>query len=234
VTTVSPVGILPNVLRRALAVRLTNNQGDFATRTCTLVAAFAPHLATLHGMTRTPIDWVQDNMLNPAYFGLCLTIPMVMQDLDPAFDAWNSCPSFAVDWRWFKELHGPARRFNDHFLAAYRANLHGFLDARQQVQHRDPERNRVLEALSTEIHRTVAALDQCGSRQTSLEQELLGLIHAAIAELNSQPDAVAALTEYMELYRQPAVRPGEVAGMTRFSRLFGRETIYLSLQRRPA
>ena len=78
VTTVSPVGILPNVLRRALAVRLTNNQGDFATRTCTLVAAFAPHLATLHGMTRTPIDWVQDNMLNPAYFGLCLTIPMVM------------------------------------------------------------------------------------------------------------------------------------------------------------
>ena len=35
--------------------------------------AFGPHLRTLAAMTRGVTDWVQDNMLNPAYFGIMLT-----------------------------------------------------------------------------------------------------------------------------------------------------------------
>ena len=86
VTSISPVGMLPNLLRRALAHKLTPPCESFADRTTILCRAFGPHLHTLEAMTRCVTDWVQDNMLNPAYFGILLTVPMVLAELSSKFD----------------------------------------------------------------------------------------------------------------------------------------------------
>ena len=53
----------------------------FAERTARLCRAIGPHLRTLTAMTRGVTDWVHDNMLNPAYFGIMLTVPMVLAEL---------------------------------------------------------------------------------------------------------------------------------------------------------
>ena len=43
-------------------------------------------------MTRGVADKVQDNMLNPAYFGIQLTVPMVLSDFASDFKVLGSSP----------------------------------------------------------------------------------------------------------------------------------------------
>ena len=146
VTTVSPVGMLPNLLRRSLARKLVLPESPFAASTSVLSRAFGPHLRTLAAMTRGVTDWVQDNMLNPAYFGIQLTVPMVLSDFASDFEVLGSSPRFAADWRWFKGLCGPDRDFNRHVLTEYRSGLHNFFDHRTVLPARDLARNAEFEA----------------------------------------------------------------------------------------
>jgi hypothetical protein len=60
------------------------------------------------------------------------------------------------------------------------------------------------------------------------------LLDAFIAALPADLPAAAALQEFADIaFALPASPVGTVAGMKRFSGLFGRETSYLSLMRRP-
>ncbi len=134
VTAISPIGFAPNMLRRFLVSQLIRHDMDFETRSRTLEAAFGSHLATLAAMTRSARDWVQDNMLNPAFFGLCLGIPRIIAELGGEFDVVGAYPAFAEDWRWFKSLHGRARRINEHFLDEYWRKAINQLDYRQPLE----------------------------------------------------------------------------------------------------
>ena len=128
--------------RSGLAVRRTD---------VTVCRAFGPHLRTLAAMTRGVTDWVHDNMLNPAYFGILLTVPMVLAELAGGFDVLGSSPRFAADWRWFKGLCGTDREFNRHVLAEYRAGIHNFFDHRCVLPARDQARNAEFEAAALAV-----------------------------------------------------------------------------------
>lgn len=231
VTTVAPVGVLPNVLRKALACRLGSPAAPFAERTAVLCEAFGPHLRTLPDMTRTPTDWVQDNVMNPAYLGVILPIPTVLADLGDRFDVLGSSPRFAADWRWFKSLCGDGREFNAHFLAEYHRSLHNLFDHRRELPPRDPDANRAFESAAWDVAQRVGDLEQAATTQAiRAVVDAVKRVQAGMTDLPGEWSA--ALGEFLDVFARPDLTPERVAGLERFGGLFGRETVYVSLERK--
>lgn len=229
VTAVSPVGVLPNLLRRALCSKLVSPDDSFADRTAVLSRAFGPHLRTVGGMTRNVTDWVHDNMLNPAYLGVILTVPMVLDDLGGGFDALGTSPRFATDWRWFKSLCGENRDFNRHLLGQYHAELHNFLDHRTVLPARDPGRNRQLESAALAV---AATLRRCEEGEADWD-ELETAVRRVLISIGDLPAACsAAIDEFLDAFAAPDLTPEAVAELPHFRSLFGRETLYLSFEKR--
>jgi SAM-dependent methyltransferase len=239
VTTVSPIGFVPNLLRRFLVPYLVAADAGFEAKSAALEQAFGPHLKTLGAMTRSVRDWVQDNMLNPAYFGLCLSIPAVIGRLGTHFEVVGASPSFAEDWRWFKSQAREGRRMNEHFLDEYWRKALNYLDHRQSPAAGDAEAAKRLERLGYEILAAVEAHEDAHLGGSAGAAAAAAAVRERLADftgaLPAQAPAVAALRELAALEIRP---PGEmieaVAGMTQFASLFGRETSYLSLVRNPA
>jgi ubiquinone/menaquinone biosynthesis C-methylase UbiE len=233
VTTFTPTGFLPNLIRRALAVKYCDPGLPFAVRTERLVAMFAPHLASMRAMTRSATDWVQDNMLNPAYFDLCLTIPDVLQELDGVVTALDVNPAFALDWRWFKALHGEARDFNRHMVSEYEASLHNFFDYQLVFEQPDRQLNREIESGCFEFLEAVRAYEYAAltrSQQAEKRLEMTAVLQRLIALMSSFPDAVKqGFQAGLQLLEAEHDDYRRVAEESPFSRLFGRETVYLSL-----
>ncbi len=232
ITTISPIGLIPNLLRRFLSVYLAPLHDEFEKRTEVLVREFGPHLDTLNARTRNQIDWVQDNMINPAYFGICLTIPKVMEQLGDRFEAFGSCPSFGEDWRWFKALYGPHRQFNQHFLSQYWSKAHNFLDYREPTGVGDPALNFELEQKAVQLLQTIAMHEEahvnhrnvphCVDRVFVSLQEFLDVVPSHFQA------AMRGLIEVKE-NMESVIRNRQLAKMAHFPALFGRETVYLSL-----
>jgi 2-polyprenyl-3-methyl-5-hydroxy-6-metoxy-1,4-benzoquinol methylase len=238
VTTISPVGILPNILRKALTCRIDRPEASFTERTGLLTRAFETHLSTIPAMTRTCTDWVHDNVMNPAYLGILLTIPMVLEDLGGTCAVLSSSPRFASDWRWFKALWGSQKDFNGHFLNEYHANLHNFLDYRRLLPPRDPRLNQDLEEAAWTVGKVVTSLERSvyhgvgdvGHQRRQVEAAVTA-VQQNIADLHVE--ARLAIAEFLELFRFDAVTPEQVARMSSFQALFGRETLYVSLEKNP-
>jgi 2-polyprenyl-3-methyl-5-hydroxy-6-metoxy-1,4-benzoquinol methylase len=229
-TTVSPVGFLPNVLRRLLADRLVSRQQSFEERTNILVEAFGPHLATMAAMTRSSVDWVHDTVMNPHYLNICLSIPMVAEDLGSSMTFIGSSPDFAVDWRWFKSLYGDARQFNDHFLGEYYCNCHNFLDHRQMLRRAEPGQNVQLEDAACQLIATAGKID--GAARPDQVQAILTQLQTFLDALAAgAPESIAALREFSELYALPTLGIADVRNMKSFAGLFGRENVYVSLEK---
>jgi SAM-dependent methyltransferase len=229
VTAVSPVGVLPNLLRRSLCSKLVSADDSFAERTAVLSRAFGPHLRTVGGMTRNVTDWVHDNMLNPAYLGVILTVPMVLDDLGTGFDALGTSPRFAADWRWFKSLCGEKRDFNRHLLEQHHSELHNFLDHRTVLPARDAGRNRQLQAASLAVAGT---LRRCEAGEADWD-ELETAVRRVLISIGDLPATCsAAIDEFLDAFAAPDLTPEAVAELPHFGALFGRETLYLSFEKR--
>lgn len=127
-TVISETGLYANGLRRQMAERLIGS--DYDENVKLLVRAFGNHLATLKDMTRSHEDWVKDNMLNPAWQGIGLTLPMLVEEIGAEFDILGTAPDFVEDWRWWKGLHGEAKTYNAHVLLELQRKDAWFTDYR--------------------------------------------------------------------------------------------------------
>lgn len=235
VTAVSPIGFAPNMIRRALAARLVKPEMSFEEKTQLLVSAFSSHLATISAMTRSAKDWVQDNMLNPAYFDLCLTVPMVIDELGPEFHVTGSNPVFAQDWRWFKSLYGEARQFNVHFLREYSAVSHNFADYRMFALPSVEVGNEALEDTAFSLIDMVREFELMQdsadiARGGRLLEGISSFFNAASRVLPAQ--TLEGLDEARKLFAKSVICAQDVAEMQAFSGLFGRETLYVSFNKK--
>ena len=192
-------------------------------------AAFGPHLRTLTAMTRGVTDWVHDNMLNPAYFGILLTVPMVLAEFSGAFDVLGSSPRFAADWRWFKGLCGSERDFNRHVLKEYRAGIHNFFDHRAVLPAREPARNAEFETAALTVCRAIREWEERDADGDEIDRA----VRRAMSGMADLPGHwSAALDEFLDAFADPHLTAEAVAAMPLFGPLFGRETIYLSFEKR--
>jgi ubiquinone/menaquinone biosynthesis C-methylase UbiE len=236
VTTVSPIGFVPNLLRRFLSVYLSPVTDEFKKRTEILVSAFSTHLASLASMTRSHVDWVHDNMMNPAYFGLCLSTPLVLEQLGNQFDVLATSPSFSEDWRWFKGLHGEQRKTNEHLLAEYEKKSHNFLDYREPPFPGNAVENRTLEEHAHSLLKAIQLHEDAHIQKSDpapYAKVVLSLLDQFIASIPvTMLPARRSLIELRQYIENPAtINASAINGLSEFSKLFGRETSYVSLMR---
>ncbi len=234
-TTISPIGFVPNLLRRFLSTYLCSIEDSFEKKTATLIKAFGPHLDTLENMTRTKKDWVQDNMLNPAYFNLCLTVPNILEKLGDNFRIMGSSPSFNEDWRWFKDLCGKDCEWNQHFLSGYWKKAHHFLDYRYQGHVIEEKLNLKLEACANELLQAIRVHEIAYTKSEKLDlpagevQVLLNKFISLLPEELTQ--SKLALEDARQLINKVLEGEKELTP-SRFDSLFSRETVYISLARK--
>ncbi len=158
-TCIDPISDHAEVLRRARAQSLIDRASPLADQVAVLRPFFAPHLATIKGMTRSVDDWIIDNLLNPASIGPTFSIPEACAQLDGRFDVLGCSPRFLTDWRWYKD----SKSGNQWAIDAYWKNAHNLLDYR----HLDPPRaeidNRALMAHCEVVRGLVRQYEQGGS-----------------------------------------------------------------------
>ena len=169
-------------------------------------------------------------MLNPAYLGVILTVPMVLDELGDSFDVLGTSPRFGADWRWFKGLCGEERDFNRHLLAEYHAALHNFLDHRSILPARDPARNVGLESAALAVAQSRAALGGGRGRRRRGGGGRAASDRAASATCRRATPRRWTSSSTPSPSRD--CTPEDVAGLPHFGPLFGRETIYLSFEKR--
>lgn len=128
-TTVDSVSYLAEALRKLACECIASPSVPPHERLEILRPLLAPHLATLAAMSRPIDDWIWDNILQPMVYGT-FSIPEAIEALGADFDFYGASPSFVTDWRWYKELYGSARGFNQRAVDAYRRNIVNFLDWR--------------------------------------------------------------------------------------------------------
>ena len=75
------IGLLPNMMRKLLALRLVSRDAPFAEKVACLTEVFGPHLQTIQNMTRSHRDWVMDVLLNPHYLNIILPLDAVIGEI---------------------------------------------------------------------------------------------------------------------------------------------------------
>ncbi|MCZ6523143.1 MAG: class I SAM-dependent methyltransferase [Alphaproteobacteria bacterium] len=184
---------------------------------------FEPHLATLAGRSRLVDDWILDVVIQP-WVGSMLSIADAIEALDSAFDVYGSSPQFFTDWRWYKDIHGEARRFNQNAIAAFYRNLHNLIDYRHTWAPRAPEANHELLALCDsifELERRFESAPKNGAI-SDIAAELRGL-RALTAEFSpATADAIGDLVAALETLGSYGGSSGDLPSLGGFAPLVGR------------
>lgn len=141
-TCIDPISDHAEILRRALAQQIVNRALPLMDQVAQLRPIFAPHLATLTGMTRSVDDWILDNLLNPASIGPTFSIPDACDALDGDFELLGCSPRCLSDWRWYKQAPPGLQWVRE----VYWANAHNLLDYRDVLPAWPENQNRDLMA----------------------------------------------------------------------------------------
>jgi hypothetical protein len=108
-TVFSPIGILPNLLRRIISHWVSQGLLN-REETQRLTDLWAPHLNSMTAMTRSHEDWVIDNMVNPAYLGICVSPINILEQAVARFRLNATYPKFITDLRWLGHCRTINRR----------------------------------------------------------------------------------------------------------------------------
>lgn len=160
ITCIDPISDHAEVLRRCIAQRIIDRyrSAPLAEQVAQLCAVFAPHLATLKGMTRSVEDWILDNLLNPASIGPTFSIPDACEALDGRFEVLGCSPRFLLDWRWYKDS-APG---NAWAVQSYWRQAHNLLDCRRTFPQRSERSNRELSAKCLEVRQALRVFEAGG------------------------------------------------------------------------
>lgn len=219
---------LPELVRRAVAAHVVPRSLPVQDQLARLVPFFAPHLATLAGMSRPVPDWVLDNIIQP-YIGELFSVIEAVDVLAPeGFEVYNASPRFFTNWRWYKRQVGVERDPGPAVCASFRSNVVNLMDYRLDgAATHAPELGARLLELADRFYEVLREAEAGGSYETAIE--LLRELAAAIRP-------VSALTA-TSLDEALAVCAAASAGLAlpptpAFDGFFGHGQQYLSFVRR--
>lgn len=227
-TFLPPIGGMATFLRRLLAHRLIDSEDSMKKKTQILCDAFSSHLNTMSSMSRSHEHWIQDSILNP-YFCVAINTPsMCSEILGDQFTIYQSVPRLATDWRWYKSLHGAERRFTETFLAEYDANSHCLMDYRVKGTRRSIEKNTELQKLCYQFAIVTEENEKLG--QKAYIKNVEPLLSEIIINIGNDLGVAVenALHEVNIILSRHKISTDDIADMSEFSSLFGREQCYLS------
>ncbi len=184
---------LSDQMRRLLNLRLPR-EWTVRQRLEALRPVFAPHLATLRGMSRSIDDFLLDVVIQPM-IGPLFSIVDVVPALAADFDVYGCSPNFVPDWRWYKTLVGEDRRFNERTVDAYYCNIANFLDHNADVPSHSRADGEALLRACTAYYEKMQAAQYGGAAEyegaLAALRETLGIVK----RLN--PQAGRAVAEFV-------------------------------------
>jgi len=247
ITSSDETSCLSEVLRRLIArIILSDNLPDENTHISQLETAnvldivrpfFTQQLSHLKGMSRNVDDWVHDNILQPL-FGKPLSISQAINTLSENFDIYGSSPQTLTDWRWYKDIHGKDRNYNDRALEVFSSQIHNMLDYRAIYPEQKAEFGGEVVKVSSNIMSNILLLDNVAvdNYPSTLKTVVLTVTESlsTLACLTEQYSDETSLS-IQELKQQLTCwSQGEKFNtqLLNFSPWFGRGQQYLSFTRR--
>ena len=234
-TAVSPIGMLPNLLRRIISHRVTQGSLNLE-ETQRLTDLWAPHLSSMTAMTRSHEDWVVDNMINPAYLGICVSPINVLEQTVARYRLSATYPKFMTDLRWFKTLPDylpqPDLRF---FSDQYFSSAHNLISVNFTASQGEKVLNERLESNCASLFSSLLLWENSTGGPKDLEwsgvvetlRRITGLLSRIFPSWDSD-----AMGGCISQAIAPALDLDAIKSCQYFSQWFGRETIYMSLTRR--
>lgn len=105
ITCSEDVGFFIEIMKRLIGGGMTAHIEEYDRKVECLAGLFTPQLARLKGVSRSPEEWVQDQILNPAAVnGTELTLLQAMVYFGDEFDVLGSSPRMFTDYSWYKDI----------------------------------------------------------------------------------------------------------------------------------
>jgi SAM-dependent methyltransferase len=227
VTLGSPVGHLPNMIRRILSWNIIDLQNSLEEKTNELLQAYTSHLETLKDMSKIYEDWCMDILIGPGFYTLSPTPEMFIEDVGDNFSIYGSYPKITTDWRWYKSLYGANKKINEVFLEAYYRNIHNFFDFNLVFEPIDKELNLVIENSAFNL------INLAGQRENNgkiiIDDEVVNLIKDVFDKLiEIHPSWNKPFGDVMSLIVNKNFNAVDLSKMKNFKQIFGREMMYVS------
>ncbi|VFN00629.1 MAG: Methyltransferase domain-containing protein [Candidatus Kentron sp. G] len=224
VTTVSGVSYLSEILRRLFRDRFFPSLvgQDVFDQAEQLAPYYEAHLLNLRGRSRPVVDWILDNIVQPFQDRKVFGIPEVIRTLSEDFDVLGTSPRFLTDWRWYKEIVGQERGFNEKALDAYFQTNLNLLDYRFECPPHSTQFGTELEALGENAWEVMCRIEM---GEEDAWRDFFTLMDALTGQIKgSAPAATRAILEAVELLK------GDDPDMplTEFPKWWGRGQQYLS------
>jgi len=234
VTCCEHLGILPEICRRLLKPALTTlGAGDFTESVRLAASYFAPDLDALPALTRTPTDWVIDQIFHPWPDQWELSIDQALDQLHD-FDYLGSSPVFNVDWRWYKFVGGTSTTTTESASSQWRRTRLALLDHRissTEIRSFDAGLTKELQALVVSLDRLVQSAWRGDSYSmiSSIRSHMLEIITL----MSREPLLAQSSRALSEFYEElPNLIEGNFSGrLPEFRTWWGRGQQYLSLTR---
>ena len=220
------ISYLSETIRRLFRDRFFQASGDVHEQARKLTPYVQPHLQHLRGMSRPVEDWILDSIVQPMRDRRLLSIPEVVSCLDREFDVYGSSPRFLTDWRWYKEIIGDDRRFNELALDNYYKNNLNLLDYRFDFPEHSRAYGEKLEALGSRSWDLMCEIEHGNEL---IWKEFFDLMDELCSHIDGEaPITVGAIRESCALLQNATPD----MDLSQFPQWWGRGQQYLSLIRK--
>lgn len=236
VTCTPAAGLLADACRHLLRPEIKRRGESFEDQAKLGANIVGSHLATLGPSTRSPEDWIVDNVLHDWYpREVPLFDPRLAVDtLVPlGFDVLGSSPRAGEDERWFKHISESTQPYGDRFIARFDAMVPGLLDHRVPLEIRMPQSDEAVSLVGElwELRTAILEMDDYSSLPGFLER-LSGLGRMLPAESGA---TVAAIDDFCGPDGMAQVADGApFPAWPEFRAWWGRGVFYVSFWRRSA
>jgi len=227
-TTSNSISYLSETLRRLLFnILLHQDSSPLEYALDCLRPRLSSHLLHLKGMSRPVDDWIVDNIIQPLQDRKLLSVPEVIATLSSSFDIYASSPRFITDWRWYKEIVGQDRGFNDNAITCYYRNNLNLIDYRYVFDAHSPTFGKNLEETCSNSWELMTQIQQGDSSKWQAMFDILAEIASVVEPIT--PNTALAILEASEWLQDGA--PSE-RNLQHFPQWWGRGQQYLSLIRK--
>lgn len=105
ITCSDDVSFFIEIMKRLVGRVIVADISEYNEKVKYLSKLFAPQLAKLRGVSRSPEDWVRDQILNPATVnGTELTLMQAIDYFGDSFDVLGCSPRIFTDYSWYKDV----------------------------------------------------------------------------------------------------------------------------------
>ena len=225
ITSSSSISFLSNILRRFVAINISNNINSFKKKTNFLINFFKNHLKTMKNMSCPYKDWVQDCLIGDGFLNIHPNPSEIFHDAGKEFNFFNSYPNFYSDWRWYKDLIGKKFDTKKNFLEQFNKNAHNFIDYKILFPEIKIQQNIILSKKTRELLKILISCEKKldNEKYTKFNKKFTEIYNILIRN-NIK---IKGLKEIKNILKKKEFY--KTQNLKNFKFNFGRELFYISL-----